>query len=193
MHSRAEVDVSANETLEGQLREMYWRLAYTQKTHEKMADACATTFRRVKGIEIALSALSSGSFLVALLGDSPAGSIAGAILSTVLLGILLYFKEGAIGELGQRHSETAAKLWGLRECMLGLLVDFKEGVALDEVRRRRDLINEKIERVYLSAPRTTPKAYAEAQKALKSSEELFFSDAELDRMLPRPLRKGAVD
>ena len=41
--SRVEADVKAaaksiDTTLEGQLREMYGRVAYTHKTHEKMAD-----------------------------------------------------------------------------------------------------------------------------------------------------------
>jgi conflict system pore-forming effector with SLATT domain len=192
MHSRTEMEPISSSTLEGQLREMYGRLAYTQKTHEKMADACTARFRVVKTVEIVLSALSSGSLLIAVLGESPAGSITGAVLSTVLLGILLYFKEGANNESAQRHSEAAAKLWGLRERMLSLLVDFKEGAAIAEVRSRRDSLNAEMERVYLDSPRTSPRAYEEAQRALKTSEELFFSDSELDRILPKSLRRESV-
>ena len=38
------------------------------------------------------------------------------------------------------------------------------------------------------SPRTNTKAYQAAQKALKESEELFFSDEELNKMLPKQLR-----
>ncbi|WP_330994640.1 hypothetical protein [Burkholderia territorii] len=35
--------------------------------------------------------------------------------------------------------------------------------------------------------RTNSKAYRAAQAALKNAEELFFTDAELNKMLPRQL------
>jgi hypothetical protein len=50
---------------------------------------------------------------------------------------------------------------------------------------RRDKLNAKLEEIYKNCPRTTPAAYAAAQRALKSEEELFFTDAELNKMLPR--------
>ena len=48
-----------NETLEGQIREIYGRVAYTQKTHEKMADHVLGKYKWIKSIEIACSALSA--------------------------------------------------------------------------------------------------------------------------------------
>lgn len=85
-------------TLEGQLREMYGRAAYTHKTHEKMADQSIAKYKLVKTIEIVLSALASSSFILAVFGDTRSGTISGALLSTVLLGLLLYFKEANLGE-----------------------------------------------------------------------------------------------
>ena len=52
-----------SKTLQDQLREMYGRAAYTHKTHEKMADGYVTRYRVIKTIEIALSALATGSLL----------------------------------------------------------------------------------------------------------------------------------
>ena len=52
----------------------------------------------------------------------------------------------------------------------------------------RDEINAQLEEIYRNAPRTDSKAYAAAQKALKTQEELFFSDVELDHLLPKQLR-----
>lgn len=52
--------------MEGQLRECLGRVVYTHKTHEKMADNCADTLRRLKISQIVLSAATaSGAVIVA--------------------------------------------------------------------------------------------------------------------------------
>jgi hypothetical protein len=176
--------------LDDQLREMYGRAAYTHKTHEKMADGYVARYRMIKTIEVTLSAIAAGSLLIAVFGDSKAGTVVGAARSTVLLGLTLYFKEASLGEQAQKHTVVASKLWGIRERLLSLLVDMNDGRATDEIRRERDALNDALEDIYKSAPRTNSKAYAAAQRALKSQEELFFSDAELNKMLPKQLRRG---
>ena len=180
-----------NNTLEGQLREMYGRVAYTHKTHEKMADGYIARYKVIKRIEIALSAVSSGSLVLAAIGDGKSGTIVGAVLSTLLLGLLLYFKEASLGEQAQKHTVTASRLWGVREQLLGVLVDLTRSGAMDVAAAARDSINEELEEIYRGAPRTDGKAYAAAQKALKHQEELFFSDSELDHLLPKQLRKAS--
>jgi hypothetical protein len=42
--------------------------------------------------------------------------------------------------------------------------------------------------VYESAPATNSKAYKQAQDALQLNEEMTFSDAEIDSLLPPGLR-----
>lgn len=185
---RDDTPIEPAATLEGQLREMYARAAYTHKTHEKMADRYVGRYKRIKTAEIVLSAVTTSSLLLAVLGDSHTGTIVGAALSTVLLGFALYFKEASLGEQAQKHSVVASKLWGMREALLSLLVDMKDGRAVEEIRSARDRLNESLEEIYKAAPRTDGKAYGDAQKALKDSEELFFTDDELDRMLPKQLR-----
>ena len=178
-------------TIQSQLREIYGRVAYTHKTHEKMADGYVSRYRIVKTLEISLSAAATGSLLIAVFGDSRAGTIAGATLSTVLLGFTLYFKEAALGEQAQKHTVVAAKLWGIRERLLSLLVDLHDGAKVDDVKLERDNINRDLEDLYKNAPRTSSQAYAAAQRALKSDDELYFSDEELDRLLPKRLRGAA--
>ncbi len=178
-------------TLESQLREMYGRAAYTHKTHEKMADGYIARYRLIKTVEIWLSAAAASSLLVAVFGESRCGTIVGAALSTILLGLTLYFKEASLGEQAQKHTVVASKLWGVREQLLSLLVDMHDGRPLQEVRSERDRLNDLLEDVYKGAPRTDSKAYASAQKALKQSEELYFTDDELDKLLPKRLRHKA--
>ena len=174
--------------LEGQLREMYGRAAYTHKTHQKMADNYVTCYKRIKVGEIVLSAATASSLLITIFGGKPIGTIIGAILSAILLSFTLYFKEASLGEQAQLHTEVGAKLWGAREALLSLLVDLQDGRPVDVVRSERDRLNAALEEIYKAAPRTNAKAYAAAQKALKGAEELFFSDEELNKMLPKQLR-----
>lgn len=186
--SSSSPDAAPSTSLESQLREMYGRAAYTHKTHEKMADGYIRRYRFIKTVEIVLSAGTASSLLLAVFGDSEAGTVVGALLSTVLLGLTLYFKEASLGEQAQKHTVVAARLWGVREALLSLLVDMSDGRALKEVRADRDLLNDQLEDIYRGAPRTDHKAYAQAQKALKEADELYFSDAELDKLLPKQLR-----
>jgi len=183
-------DVRSQATLNDQLREIYGRVAYTHKTHEKMADIYVRRYRIIKTMEITLSALATGSLLIAIFGDSHVGTIVGAVLSTVLLGFTLYFKEASLGEQAQKHTVVAAKLWGIRERLLSLLIDMVDGKTVDSVRHERDVINGELEDLYKSAPRTTSTAYAAAQRALKTDDELYFEDAELDKLLPKKLRRA---
>ncbi|KAF7960296.1 hypothetical protein AWV80_35000 [Cupriavidus sp. UYMU48A] len=178
--------------MEGQVREMYGRAAYTHKTHQKMADHYIARYKRIKVAEIVLSAATASSLLLATFGDKPIGTIIGAVLSTILLGFTLYFKEASLGEQAQLHTEVGAKLWGVREALLSLLVDMQDGRPVHEVRGERDRINALLEDIYKAAPRTNAKAYAAAQKALKEAEELFFTDEELNKMLPKKLRNPAA-
>ena len=177
--------------LEGQLREMYGRAAYTHKTHQKMADGYVTKYKRIKLIEIVLSAATTTSLLVALFGKSEAATAVGAVLSAILAGCALYFKEASLGEQAQLHTEVGAKLWGAREALLSLLVDLHVGRPVEEVRQQRDRLNAELEDIYKAAPRTNSKAYSDAQEALKNAEELFFTDEELNKMLPKQLRSNA--
>lgn len=182
---------SPSTALEGQLREMYGRAAYTHKTHQKMADGYIARYKLIKLVEIVLSAATTSSLLVALFGKSEVATAVGAVLSAILAGCALYFKEASLGEQAQLHTEVGAKLWGAREALLSLLVDLQDGRPVEEVRQQRDRLNAELEDIYKAAPRTNSKAYGEAQEALKNAEELFFTDEELNKMLPKQLRSNA--
>lgn len=182
---------SPSTALEGQLREMYGRAAYTHKTHQKMADGYIARYKLIKLVEIVLSAATTTSLLVALFGKSEVATAVGAVLSAILAGCAMYFKEASLGEQAQLHTEVGAKLWGAREALLSLLVDLQDGRPVEEVRKQRDRLNAELEDIYKAAPRTNSKAYGEAQEALKNAEELFFTDEELNKMLPKQLRSNA--
>jgi hypothetical protein len=52
------------------------------------------------------------------------------------------------------------------------------------------LLLSELHNIYQGAPRSISGAYDKATKALKSHEELTFSDEEIDMFLPKELRKS---
>jgi hypothetical protein len=180
--------------LESQIRECFGRVVYSHKTHEKCADACLNKLSRIKFTQITLSALTTGGLLGVLLGDTKESKIAAgaaAVISTILLALNTYTKNNDPGQVAQKHKEAADRLWSIRESYLSLLADIRAvPLSLDAIRARRDEMQAALEAAYNAAPRTSGTGYAAASSALKDRKELTFSDDEIDRFLPGPLRRN---
>jgi len=174
----------------GQVRDIYARVAYSQKTHEKEADRLLSNRRRLKWTEIVLSALAScGTFAVVL--GAKWGAIPAALASVVLLAIKLHSKDYDLGALAQRHANAAVDLLEVREKAISVLTDLCGNREVQmEHRTARDQLLGRLGEIYRAAPRTTTVGYRRAQKALKVNEELFFTSDEIDALLPPHLRQG---
>ncbi len=61
---------------------------------------------------------------------------------------------------------------------------------IETLQKVRDNLLEQLHAVYSGAPSTTYQAYKKAQEALKTLEDMTFSDAEIDAFLPKELKKG---
>lgn len=191
-HQRTDDTGQSRSILEGQLRECYGRVVYTHKTHECAADILETRLRRVKGAQIVLSAISTAGFIAALAGGTPYGPLIGTISSATLLALTLYSKEYDLGQLSQKHRQTGADIWLVREKYLSLLTDLRMGERpIESLQQTRDELVIELHAIYAAAPSTNSRAYKRAQKALKYSEDMTFSDAEIDAFLPKELKKGA--
>lgn len=162
---------------------------YSHKTHEKCADILLTQLGRLKLLQIVLSAITTAGLIGALFGGSKAAVAIGLILSTTLLVLNAYAKNYDLGELAQKHKQAANDLWLVREKYLSLLVDLtmKER-PIEALQSERDALLQELHNVYAGAPSTTFTAYKKAQEALQRSEELTFTDAEIDAFLPEVLR-----
>jgi hypothetical protein len=186
--------VQAIAVLEAQLRECFGRVVYSHKAHEKAADQCLISMRRVKLWQIGLSAVTTGGLIVAVFGDASTSRVAAilsAFLSTALLALNTYTKDVDPGTIAERHKETAAKLWAVRESYLSLLTDLGTGsMSPTDLRGQRDALQATLAAIYENAPRTTIKSYREASTALKLREDLTFSAEEIDKFLPEPLRRS---
>lgn len=180
--------------LESQIRELYGRCAYTHKTHEKMAERASTHLWRVKWAQIILSALTTGGAIGVLFDKSSmVYPLLTAGLSISMLILNSYVKDIDPGQDAQIHREAASDIWNVREAYLSLLTDIRDqAFGLNDLRTRRDELQDQLHAIYKTAPHTNSKAYGEAQDALKNREDLTFTDAEIDAFLPGPLKRKQV-
>lgn len=183
-------DSQAKNVLEAQLRELYGRTVWTHKTQEKCADILRARNHNMKIFQIILSALTTTGILITVFGDNRVIGIVSAILSAILFTLNAYFQKYDLGEIAQKHSESASDIWNIREQYLSVLTDLNSGILnLEQVSQKRDELQNDLFNVYKGAPRTLSKAYKKATEALKMNEELTFSKEEINNLLPMELRK----
>lgn len=158
------------DVFESQLRECFARCAYSHKTHEKMADRSGRSLRRVKWLQIVLSALTTaGAVGVIFTTDSMIFPYATLALALSTLIVNSYVKDLDPGQAAQKHRETASDLWNVREAYLSMLSDVRDAsFDLPSLRKRRDDLQAQLYKIYRAAPHTDGKAYGEAQDALKN-------------------------
>jgi hypothetical protein len=177
--------------IEAQIRECFGRVAWSHKTQEKCADILNKRNNRIKIFQIVLSAITTTGIIVTVFGDKKWVGIITALISMTLLALNTYLKNYDIGKIAQKHSDCASHLWNIRETYFSLLTDIKaETIPMEEIMKKRDLLQNDLFNIYQGAPRSISKAYDEATKALKTNEELTFSDEEIDMFLPKELRKS---
>ena len=124
-------------------------------------------------------------------GTGDIGTAIGVVVSTTLLVLNAYTKDYDLGMLAQKHRQSAADLWLIREEYLSLITDLRVGdESIENVRLRRDALLKQLHAVYSGAPSTRDRAYTKAQKALQQWEEMTFSDEEIDKLLPRQLQRA---
>lgn len=181
-----------DEYLLAQVREAFGRVVYSHKTHEKQADLCFSKHRLQQGLLVGFTAISTGTFLAAVLGlvDNPVlTSLATSAIALVVTVLSLAAKSFRFDEESEAHLDIASRLWDVREAYLSLIADLMSGATSErDGRVRRGELQEATRKAYAAAPRTTAKAYGRAQDGLKDNEELTFTSREIDLLLPEALR-----
>lgn len=190
-HSLTKDIPESRRILESQLRECYGRVVYSHKTHEKCTDLLLSRLSTIKLWQIILSALSTGGFLATFFGAGNIGTGTGVVVSTILLILNAYTKNYDLGELAQKHKQAANEIWLIRESYLSLLTDLAMGEkSIEHLQSKRDSLLENLHSVYSGSPSTTFAAYKKAQDALKTKEDMTFSDEEIDAFLPKELKRS---
>lgn len=185
------MELNSKQLLEGQIRVCYGRVVWSHKTQEKCADILLKRNNFLKMSQIILSALTTTGLIATIFGDVSWVKITSAIISASLLLLNTYLKSKDLSVIAQLHSNAAVNIWTIRESYLSLITDLKMGdVDVEILRERRNKLQEELATIYKGSPRTNYKAYKEAKKALKLNEEMTFTDAEIDCLLPIELRKN---
>lgn len=190
-HSQTNDTPETRKILEGQIRECYGRVVYSHKTHEKCSDILLTRLSNIKLWQIILSALTTGGFISTFFGAGEIGTGLGVVVSTLLLVLNAYTKNYDLGELAQKHKQAANEIWLIRERYLSLLTDLAMGEKpIGQLQLERDALLESLHSAYSGSPSTTFEAYKKAQDALKTKEDMTFSDEEIDAFLPKELKRS---
>ena len=170
------------------VREIFGKVVWTHKTHEKAAEICSCTNRYIKKINIILLVLTTGNALGAIFQIKPY-LILTAILSTLSLLFLIYQLSFNPEQETVNHKKVAIRLWFIREKYQNFIADImNEKISTDEIVKKRDMLLDELNRVLQDAPQTDKWAYKKAKKALKIEEEMTFGVEEIDKFLPKELR-----
>jgi len=183
--------------LEGQIREIFGRLVYTHKVHEKCADILLKSKNRISLLKIVFSTITTAGLLTSLSDISSLSeyeshiSFIALLFSATLLTINSYEKDRDYSATAHGHRQTGAKLWFLRENTLSLLADLaSDDSSVEEIKQRRDRVLAELQEVYKSAPSSNSKAYRKTQQALQKLEDMTFTDKEIDDFLPGELKRN---
>lgn len=188
---------ACDQRLLAQVRESFGRVVYSHKIHEKQADISFSRYQWQRGILVALSAVSSGTFLtlvLGLFGNSTLTSLVTSFCALLVSWMSLGVKTFKFDETSAAHRDVASNLWDVRESYISLIADMMSGQISDmDARKRRDELQSLARDVYSAAPRTSGTAYTRAQDGLKNNEEMTFTTREIDLFLPDALRLGGGD
>ena len=177
-----------DDALYSQIEEAYGKVVYTYTTQVIHAGRLHKRNTTLKWCQLALSAVSIGGFIGTLITNQILLTWVGGICSTALLVLTAYFKDTDLSAIHKKHLDTSHQLWLLREQYLSLLTDFTS-LTREEVVKKRDELQMRVAEVYNNAPLTDNKSYTMAQTALKENESQFFTQEELNKLLPVALRK----
>lgn len=181
------MDVKYKDGLLTQVREAYGRLLYSYTCYIKMAENIKQRQNCLLLWQIILSAITTGGLLAAVIVNKEWVTIVSCLMSTISTGITLYLRNYNLNDLIRQLLVAADEAWLIREDYISLLTDFDE-LQESEIVSKREELKHRVYELYKKSPKTDSKSYKQAQKALKSDEEQFFSYSELDKMLPQHLR-----
>lgn len=176
------------------IRESFGRVVYSHKVHEKSAEIEDSCERKVRWINIILTALTSGSLISSFFAGNSYLPYIAATFSTLTLAFVIFQLSFTPKERAEKHRQAAKGLWYIREKYIHLITDIMtQQLSSETIVHRRDHLLDELRMVYKFAPNTSSKAYEKARKALKIDEEMTFSTEEIDLFLPENLRLEKIN
>lgn len=171
-------------------REVYGRLVYTHITHEKERQIWSGKVCWMNRINVCLASATT-FFAIISATLKPTWSIfATALFAVATVSFIMWQANYDPAGKEAEHRTAAKELLWIREQLLLLITECHIAASpQQELERRLDVLTRELTAVYKFAPNTSPKAYAQAEAAIKGGH-FTFSDDEIDTMLPTQLRKN---
>ena len=174
--------ISSKEKIEKQLIEAHGKVVYTFTAHWKIVERLKKQFKRIKIVQIVLTAASAVGIFTSLIAKVPSLGWIGGIAAFLSLSINLYMLNFNLPDEIKSHTDAANELWDVRETYSSLLTDFDD-LDIDDIRKQRDELKERVSCINKKYPGTDRKSYKETQKALKKEEEQTFNEGEAEELL----------
>lgn len=170
------------------IRESFGRTVYSHKTYEKEFEIQESKANIFKWINIIALTIGSSALLGTLITDQKYLLIAGAIFTSIGLALAIFQLSFNPEEKAYKYKQSANQLWQIREKYTCLIADMmNEKIKDEEVVIKREQLLKELSLVYTNSLPTHANAYGKALKALKEQEEFTFSNAEINKFLPKDL------
>lgn len=183
-----EEDVKYRNALLAQIKDAYGRVESTYTTHWKQRDIYFGRSKKINCCEIILSSISTTGLVGFLISEKWWVALVGTIFSAISLSLTLYTKDANYEDLVRAHRKAADDLWPLREKYISLMTDFNL-LSTSAIIEKRDEFEEELSKIYKATPTTSSEAFKLTRKALKIGDNPFFSQSELESIMPLHLRK----
>jgi len=182
-----EQDYQYRQDLRAQLRDEYGKVTYTYTSYNKYVQILKKRDMGINIAQIILSSVSTVGLVSILSVDCFRIKLISAIFSAISLGLTLFTNRFRLSDDIRSFTQGSDELWKIRADYISLLTDMDQLKTEDIVKRRDDLL-ERTDIANHKYPKSNNRSYKKAQAALKKEEEQFFTDEELDMMLPKHLR-----
>jgi len=175
----------------GVARELYGRIVYSHKTHEKERERWTRKVHREKWISVLLAGSTTIAAVIGAAYGNRIVFIVTSVLGTLGTAFSVYQPSFNACKTESEHRSTAKKLLDLRErYMMFILRVMTETTPVATLHAELQTLQKETAIIYEYAPDTSAEAYYMAGWGLKDGEELTFCNEELDRLLPENLRCG---
>ena len=157
--------MDGKEKLKQQITESAGNVIYTYVAHWNIVNRLEKRYLILKGAQIILTVLTTAGIVQTIVKGVSWLSWLSGVLSATSLGVTLYMLNFNLEEETRKHKDAANELWDVRDAYKSLLVDFDD-LNIEDIRKRRDSLIERISQINKSYPGTDEKAFAEAQKEI---------------------------
>ena len=162
------------ELYKNQIEFCYGNVEWTHKIHEKAADIYNSVNNWLRWIQLVLSFLISADVISQFNTESP---VISTLLVACTIGLALIntvTKTFDFSGRANKHVLAANSLWGLREDYRSFKNDIAAGVlTIEQIQTRRKELQEAVQEVYKTAPRTFDRAYKKAEEDFKQGKVTF--------------------